>query len=143
MLIRYQSPIARCHSVTLLKYQVLLKIRVRFRCKRRVTRDQTACKFSLSSILAFALEVTRSSSTSTSTRSLMMLGIGIDILSITRLEGLIARRGAQALARRICCNREYEEFGKIKVHHHLKYLSARYVCCLHTPPWLSRTIPIG
>lgn len=56
-----------------------------------------------------------------------MLGIGIDILSITRFEGLLARRGAQALARRICSKREYDEFRSVPADQHVKYLSSRYV----------------
>ncbi|KAI9638070.1 4'-phosphopantetheinyl transferase superfamily [Dioszegia hungarica] len=55
-----------------------------------------------------------------------MLGIGIDILSITRFEGLLARRGAQALARRICSKREYDEFRSVPADQHVKYLSSRW-----------------
>jgi holo-[acyl-carrier protein] synthase len=40
----------------------------------------------------------------------MILGIGIDILSLARLQGVIARRGADQLAKRICCFRELDEF---------------------------------
>lgn len=57
----------------------------------------------------------------------MLLGIGIDLLSLARLEGVVARRGAAALAKRICSPREYTEFSSIAPDQHLKYLSSRYV----------------
>jgi len=58
----------------------------------------------------------------------MLLGIGIDILSLSRLEGLIGRRGGDALARRICCPRELEEFrGKPErtIKDEVRFLSTR------------------
>jgi holo-[acyl-carrier protein] synthase len=44
----------------------------------------------------------------------MLLGIGIDILSIPRLQGLIARRGAARVAQRICSSRELASFDQLK-----------------------------
>lgn len=57
-----------------------------------------------------------------------ILGIGIDVLSLARLQGLISRRGALAVARRICAPAEMERFRAIPVDQEdkvLKYLSAR------------------
>lgn len=59
----------------------------------------------------------------------MLLGIGIDILSLSRFEGVIARRGFQAVAKRICCARELDEFGALRDDPGLRirYLSGRWV----------------
>lgn len=40
----------------------------------------------------------------------MILGLGVDILSLTRFESVIARRGVQRVARRVCCARELADF---------------------------------
>ncbi|OCF40778.1 hypothetical protein I317_05390 [Kwoniella heveanensis CBS 569] len=44
----------------------------------------------------------------------MIVGIGIDILSIERFESLLLRRGASKIAKRICTQREYEEYEAIQ-----------------------------
>ncbi|OCF32207.1 hypothetical protein I316_06121 [Kwoniella heveanensis BCC8398] len=44
----------------------------------------------------------------------MIVGIGIDILSIERFEYLLLRRGASKIAKRICTQREYEEYEAIR-----------------------------
>ncbi|RSH94045.1 hypothetical protein EHS25_006699 [Saitozyma podzolica] len=58
----------------------------------------------------------------------MLLGIGIDILSLSRFEGVIARRGFQVVAKRICCARELDEFGALRDDPGLRirYLSGRW-----------------
>ncbi|GHJ85959.1 hypothetical protein NliqN6_2361 [Naganishia liquefaciens] len=43
----------------------------------------------------------------------MILGIGVDILHLARLRGVIARRGADKVARRILSEREWEGFRAI------------------------------
>ncbi|KAL1411708.1 hypothetical protein Q8F55_002674 [Vanrija albida] len=43
----------------------------------------------------------------------MILGIGVDILSLARIEGVIARRGAARLAARICSARELAQFDEL------------------------------
>jgi len=69
----------------------------------------------------------------------MLLGIGIDILSIARLEGMIARRGAVRLAMRICSQRELVDFHALREKfdseqlpgRQLRFLCARYVNLPH------------
>lgn len=43
----------------------------------------------------------------------MILGIGVDILHLARLRGVIARRGAERVARRILSEREWDGFRAI------------------------------
>lgn len=43
----------------------------------------------------------------------MIVGIGIDVLHLSRLRGVIARRGAERLARRILAPGEVREFEAI------------------------------
>ena len=63
----------------------------------------------------------------------MLLGVGIDILSLARMEGLISRRGADALARRLCSPVEMDMYGRLQGDEvRLKFLSAR--CVSHPPP---------
>lgn len=58
----------------------------------------------------------------------MLIGVGIDIFSLTRLQGVINRRGADALARRLCAPIELEAYKKLQGDERkLKFLSARYV----------------
>ena len=58
----------------------------------------------------------------------MLIGVGIDILSLNRIQGLISRRGADALARRLCAPIELEAYEKLQGDERkLKFLSARYV----------------
>jgi len=40
----------------------------------------------------------------------MILGLGVDILSLARFESVVARRGVQRVARRVCCARELADF---------------------------------
>jgi phosphopantetheinyl transferase (holo-ACP synthase) len=42
----------------------------------------------------------------------MILGIGVDLLSLARLRGVVARRGADRLAARILSAEEREEWEK-------------------------------
>lgn len=60
----------------------------------------------------------------------MLLGLGVDILSLARLEAVIARRGADKLAARICSPRELAEFR------------ARFVGS-STPDTGARSVPIS
>jgi hypothetical protein len=70
----------------------------------------------------------------------MILGIGIDILSISRFEALIQRRGALNLAKRICTDTEYKDFeclpnGNSPVNNvQTRYLSSRLVASVYLPP---------
>ena len=43
----------------------------------------------------------------------MILGIGVDILSLARFEGVVARRGIERVAKRVCCARELSDFAKL------------------------------
>ncbi|WVR00349.1 hypothetical protein IAU59_007492 [Kwoniella sp. CBS 9459] len=45
----------------------------------------------------------------------MIVGIGIDILSIARFESIVLRRGASKIAKRICTEREYDEFQRLSL----------------------------
>lgn len=68
---------------------------------------------------------------------IMLIGVGIDILSLSRLQGLIQRRTPQALAKRICSPKELIKFrslvdsGSNEVgkpnDQILRFLSTRYV----------------
>lgn len=64
----------------------------------------------------------------------MLLGLGVDLLSLPRLEALIARRGARRLADRICSSRELVGFESLPKKHadaatlraqELRFLAAR------------------
>lgn len=62
----------------------------------------------------------------------MLVGIGIDILSLPRLQAVIARRGALRLADKICTASELERFKALSHpepgtldEHRLKFLSTR------------------
>jgi hypothetical protein len=65
----------------------------------------------------------------------MLMGVGIDILSLTRLQGLITRRGADTLARRLCTPAELDAYRRLDGDDRkLKFLSARYVLTPHSIP---------
>lgn len=62
----------------------------------------------------------------------MLVGIGIDILSLPRLQAVIARRGARRLAAKICSAAELARFEALAhpepatlAEHRLKFLSTR------------------
>lgn len=62
----------------------------------------------------------------------MLIGVGIDILSLPRLQAVIARRGALRLAGKICTPAELERFKALSHpvpetldEHRLKFLSTR------------------
>jgi holo-[acyl-carrier protein] synthase len=57
----------------------------------------------------------------------MIIGIGVDILSVSRIQGLIARRSALKLAKRICSPVELQEFKGIQEEGQLRFLCSRWV----------------
>ncbi|BEI84076.1 hypothetical protein CcaverHIS002_0406800 [Cutaneotrichosporon cavernicola] len=65
----------------------------------------------------------------------MLLGLGVDLLSLPRLQALIARRTAHRLAERICSPRELAAFASLPAKHpepstlkaqQLRFLASRW-----------------
>lgn len=63
-----------------------------------------------------------------------IIGIGVDLCSMTRLEGVLRRRGVQKFAKRILSHEEYLDFEKqtesASPCRAVEFLSGRYVMIL-------------
>ena len=56
-------------------------------------------------------------------------GVGVDVLNLARLRALIARRGSERLARRVCApGDELDRYALAPEHKRLSYLALRCVC---------------